>query len=66
MITNKSTIEEIIETYPDSIKYLMDKGIKCLVCGEPVWGTLEESAKSKGFSDEQIQNFVNDINNENF
>jgi hypothetical protein len=44
----------------------MYKGIKCLVCGEPVWGTLEESAKSKGFSDEQIQNFVNVIINEYF
>ncbi|GEM_PF-5336042 len=32
------------------------------MCGEPIWGTLEEAAKEKGFSDEEIEGFVRDIN----
>ncbi len=41
------TIEELVIKYPDSVKFLMDKGIKCIACGEPVWGTLEENAKER-------------------
>jgi hypothetical protein len=32
------------------------------MCGEPIWGTLEEAAKEKGFSDEEIEVFVREIN----
>lgn len=55
-------IEDIIKLKPSSVKYLMDKGIRCLVCGEPIWGTLESAAKEKGFSERDIENFVNDLN----
>jgi hypothetical protein len=44
------------------VRYLMEKGIRCLVCGEPTWGTLEEVAKQKGFTDEEIAEFVKDLN----
>jgi hypothetical protein len=40
----------------------MEKGIKCLACGEPIWGTLESAAKEKGFNDSQIARFVEDLN----
>lgn len=55
-------IENLIKLKPSSVKYLMDKGIRCLVCGEPIWGTLESAAKEKGFSERDIENFVNDLN----
>ena len=32
-------------------------------CGEPIWGTLENAAKEKGFSDLEIIKFVSDLNN---
>ena len=35
---------------------------ECLACGEPIWGTLEEAAKKKGFSDEEIEIFVKELN----
>jgi len=40
----------------------MENGIRCLRCGEPIWGTLETASKEKGFSDEQINKFVEDLN----
>jgi methionine synthase II (cobalamin-independent) len=62
VITKDTTIEELIEIVPASVKYLMEKGIRCIVCGEPIWGTLEEAAKEKGFSDKDIEGFVKDLN----
>lgn len=61
-ITKDITIEELIEKVPDSVNYLMEQGIKCIACGEPIWGTLEEAAKEKNFSDDDIHRFVKEIN----
>lgn len=47
MITKESDIEDIVEEYPEIIRPLKEHGIACIVCGEPVWGTLEEMANSK-------------------
>ncbi|MFO8235326.1 MAG: hypothetical protein R6U04_07985 [Bacteroidales bacterium] len=60
-ITKDITIEELVENVPQAVKYLMHKGIKCVACGEPIWGTLEDAAKEKGFTDEDINNFVNEL-----
>ena len=64
-INKDIAIEDLIEQLPYSVKYLADKGIRCIVCGEPIWGTLDEACKEKGFSDEEIINVVNEINNLN-
>jgi hypothetical protein len=48
---------------PDSVVYLIEKGIRCLRCGEPIWGSLESAAKEKGFKDKEISKFVAEINN---
>lgn len=65
-MTDKNiTIEDLVETIPGSVRYLMEQGIKCIACGEPIWGTLEEAAKEKGFNDEDIRKFVGDLNNLN-
>ncbi len=62
MITKDTPIEDLIRDIPSSISYMMEKGVKCLACGEPVWGTLESIAKEKGFSDDDIHCFVKDLN----
>lgn len=61
-ITKEIEIEDLVNLLPDAVIYLMEKGIRCLRCGEPIWGSLENAAKEKGFDDEQIQGFVNDLN----
>jgi len=57
-ITKEILIEELVDTYSFSVRFLMEKGIRCIMCGEPIWGTLEEAAKEKGFSDEVIDKVV--------
>ncbi len=60
-ITKDILIEELVNNYPFSVKYLMEKGIRCIMCGEPIWGTLEEAAQEKGFSDADIEGFVQEM-----
>ena len=55
-------IEDMVHQIPGSVRYLADKGIMCIACGEPIWGTLEEAAKEKKFSDEEIVVFVKELN----
>ncbi|MDD3636745.1 MAG: hypothetical protein PHN50_04070 [Bacteroidales bacterium] len=62
MIHKDIEIEALVTNYPFSVKYLMEKGIRCIACGEPIWGTLEEAAKEKGFDDAAIQGFVEEMN----
>jgi len=60
-ITKDIYIEELVNNYTFSIRYLAQKGIRCIACGEPVWGTLEEAAKEKGFEDNDIKTFVDEL-----
>jgi methionine synthase II (cobalamin-independent) len=62
MIHKNIHIEDLIEDYPKAVKYLADKGIRCIKCGEPIWGTLEEACLEKGFSQDNIQQVVKELN----
>ncbi len=60
-ITKDILIEELVNNYPFSVRYLMEKGIRCIMCGEPIWGSLEEAAQEKNFSAPVIENFVKEM-----
>lgn len=60
-ITKDIEIEDLVRILPKAVSYLSEKGIRCLRCGEPIWGTLEEAAKEKGFDDVKIDQFVTDL-----
>ena len=62
VITRDILIEELINNYSFSVRYLMERGIRCIRCGEPIWGTLEEAAKEKSFDEKTIQDFVDEMN----
>jgi len=57
-ITKDITIEDLVSEVPESVKYLMDEGIKCIACGEPIWGTLEEAVFEKGYSEKDLEKFI--------
>jgi hypothetical protein len=57
-ITKDILIEELVDNYSFSVRYLMEKGIRCIMCGEPIWGTLEEAAREKGLTAKDIEKFV--------
>jgi methionine synthase II (cobalamin-independent) len=62
MIRRNTTIEELVEILPESVSYLMEQGIRCIRCGEPIWDTLENAAREKEFTDEQIDVIVEELN----
>lgn len=48
-------VEELVEDYPEAIGFLMERGIVCIQCGEPYWGSLGELMTQKGILDpEQV------------
>lgn len=61
-ITKDITIEDLVNRKVQSVRYLADRGIKCIACGEPIWGTLEQAAREKGFSEVEIADFVRELN----
>jgi len=52
-------IDELLDKYPQSQDFLSKKGIVCVMCGEPVWGTLEEQMEEKDFSEEEMDKTIN-------
>ncbi|HAQ38138.1 MAG TPA: DUF1858 domain-containing protein [Saprospirales bacterium] len=56
------SVEEMVEKYPFTVRLLAEKGIRCIACGEPIWGTLEEACLEKGFGQEKIEAIVGEIN----
>ena len=55
-------VEDLIESHPGLVGFLIEQGLPCLVCGEAFWGTLGELARSRGWSDEQIDQLVREFN----
>lgn len=62
MIDSNISIEKLVEKYSFATAYLSEKGIRCIRCGEPIWGTLEEACLMKNFTQEEIRNVVEDLN----
>ena len=62
LITRQTSTEDLVEIKPEAIKYLFRKGIRCIRCGESIWGSLEQAAREKGFSDAEIDLFVEELN----
>lgn len=62
MFTKNIPIEDLIEDFPKSVRYLSEKGIRCIKCGEPIWGTLEEACLEKNFTQESIESMVKELN----
>lgn len=46
-ITLDMEIEDIVEKYPQTIAPMQEMGVQCMLCGEPVWGTLGQRIKEK-------------------
>jgi len=61
-VTKDISIEELVSIVPKSVRYLRTEGIRCIACGEPIWGTLEEAVREKGFGDGDLERIVAEIN----
>lgn len=55
-------IDELLDKYPQSQEFLSKKGIVCVMCGEPVWGTLQEQMEEKDFSQDKMEKVMIELN----
>ncbi len=55
------TIEDLVREHPKAVKFLAERGIRCIACGEPIWGTLREAAAEKGFDEEAITKLTEEL-----
>jgi len=60
-ISRDILVEELLDQLPDAVTYLMRKGIQVIACGAPIWGTLEEAARTAGYDDEEIDAMAADL-----
>lgn len=62
IVDKNTSIEDLLEKIPAAQRYLSEKGIRCVICGEAIWGNLGDAAKEKGFDDVALAQFVRDLN----
>jgi hypothetical protein len=55
------SIEELVEAHPELVGFLAERGVVCIRCGEPYWGTLRELMEMKGMA-AQVAQVVADLN----
>ncbi len=60
-VTRDIVIEDLVDAYPDAVTFLMEKGIRCLRCGEPIWGTLGSAMDEKDFPIERQMEIVMEL-----
>lgn len=46
-------IEDLIDTHPKSVRFLSERGVRCIRCGEPLWCTLGELLEEDGIRNPQ-------------
>ncbi|MCB4203980.1 DUF1858 domain-containing protein [Deferribacterales bacterium Es71-Z0220] len=61
--TLDNTIEDIVLEKKDAVKYFMEKGIRCIRCGEPIWDKLKDVLTEKGFTESEQKKILDEINN---
>jgi len=61
------TIEDVVREYPQTVKIFMNFGIQAIVCGDPLWGSIEEEAERAGVKEvDKLLKALNDATKERF
>ena len=53
-ITLETTVEELVERYPEAVGFLARHNVRCIRCGEPLWCTLGELFREDGVENPQL------------
>ena len=62
MVGRDTWIEDLVRGNPAAVDVLMNRGIRCIRCGEPIWGTLEQAALEKGLGAAELDAVIAEIN----
>ena len=61
-LTGDESVEELVDTFPGTIRWLSRRNVVCIVCGEAYWGSLRELSESKGIKGEEFDKLLHDLN----
>ncbi len=61
-VERSTAIEDLVREYPVSVRFMVEKGLPCLTCGEPAWGSFEDVAKRSGKSESEIDALIEELN----
>jgi hypothetical protein len=50
-VTLETPVEELVAQYPAVARFLARRGVVCVVCGDPFWGTLGALIAQKNLPD---------------
>ncbi|HUT99137.1 MAG TPA: DUF1858 domain-containing protein [bacterium] len=62
MSLKDTSVERLLEEHPAAADWLLKRGIVCLRCGEPFWGTLAELLGNKGYAAGDVEKIVAELN----
>ncbi len=60
-ISLATPVEVLVTAHPAAIGFLAQRGVLCVVCGEPFWGTLGELIAQRGLDTVQSQKMVTEL-----
>lgn len=52
-VSLETSIEELVELFPEAVGFLSRHGVRCIRCGEPLWCSLGELLKEEGVENPQ-------------
>jgi len=62
MIRPDDLVEDVVQRSPQTVRVFMSHRFPCLVCGEPVWGTIRENAERNGITGAAFDRMMADLN----
>ncbi|NDJ77571.1 MAG: hypothetical protein GYB65_15075 [Chloroflexi bacterium] len=54
LVNRDTPVEDLVDDYPAAIRFLVERGILCVVCGEVYWGTVGALMDQKGITDQAL------------
>lgn len=61
-VTKDMLIGEVAQKHPQAIEIMLGQGLHCIGCFVSPYETIEQGAKGHGFSDQQVDELVEQIN----
>ena len=49
-----TSVEELVEQFPEAVGFLSRRGVRCIRCGEPLWCTVGELFQEDGIENPQL------------
>jgi len=62
MISKDMIIADIVDKHPALVPFIMDYGVHCIGCGIAMFETLGEGFSGHGYTVEEIDKAVEDLN----